>query len=86
MSDAREYLKKRVYDAAKDGMAMSLFILLNEYDDPNSLLNEVSFIADFCAKTQYFLLCRKTPLFTKGQWHLWSLAFSWQVNKFKFKL
>lgn len=72
MSDAREYLKKRVYDAAKYGMAMSLFTLLNEYDDPDSLLNEVSFIA-ICAKTQYYVakrLCSQKANGMFGQWHL----------------
>lgn len=43
MNDRKEYLKNRVYYAAKDGMAMPLYTLLNESGKPEAeeLLNEV---------------------------------------------
>lgn len=44
MVDTREYLKSRVYYASRDGMAMPLYTLLNEYprEQVNEVLNEVS--------------------------------------------
>lgn len=48
----REYLKNRVYYAARDGMAMPMYTLLSELpkEQVNGLLNEVSGI-------QLFVLC-----------------------------
>lgn len=44
MVDPREYLKSRIYYAARDGMAMPLYTLLSEYprEQADELLNEVS--------------------------------------------
>lgn len=46
MVERREYLKSRVYYAARDGMAMPLYTLLSKLtkDEVDQLLNEVSVV------------------------------------------
>lgn len=81
MTEDREYLKNRIYYAAKEGLAMPLFAFLSEcpksYAD--ELLNEVSFknSQDAFSFHGVFVLLRPMA----------SLVFGvcWQMNKIKVK-
>lgn len=66
MVDMREYLKYRVYYAARDGLAMPLYTLLCELpkEEVNQLLDEVS----VC---RFFVLWRGWQVvnfITEGDW------------------
>lgn len=61
MNDSREYLKSRVYYAAKDGLALPLYMLLFEFSqkEAEKIINEVSRtnLRIYNAHSSVFVLC-----------------------------
>lgn len=68
MVETHEYLKSRVYYAARDGMAMPLYTLLSEYSlkQVNELLNEVS-CAFVCGSLASGQVCLQKVIGDDGQ-------------------